>query len=177
MDKPASADTVKSMRYNEESRMEHKFFENIPHDRHADSTLDILLPDEFQRHPVIRTDWTVTDRLRKLFDHCIQRVSHLETQRSQHVQELLGLHEPMLRELEILRRELQETQRLLTVAQLGHIAVFEEVEHVKRKLFAGVRDCIQSQVTLETQKYEVAQSVITRVSDPLKMQLQLPLSM
>ncbi|XP_075874407.1 syncoilin-like [Nelusetta ayraudi] len=118
--------------------------------------------NEFQRHPVIRTDWTVTDRLRKLFDHCIQQVSHLETQRNQHIQELLGLHEPMLRELEILRRELQETHRMLSVAQLSHAAVFEEVVRVKRKLFAAARDCIQSQVTLETQKYEVAQSVITR---------------
>lgn len=182
MDKSASADTVKSMRFSEESRMEHKYFENIPYDRHTDSTHDIILPDEFQRYPVIRTDWTVTDRLRKLFDHCIQQVSHLETQRNQHIQELLGLHEPMLRELEILRRELQETQRMLSVAQLSHAAVFEEVERVKRKLFAAARDCIQSQVTLETQKYEVAQSVITRVSNllsdhdcfPFMVQLQPP---
>lgn len=175
MDKSASADKVKSMRFSEESRMEHKFFENIPYDRHVDSTLDIILPDESQRHPVMRTDWTVTDRLRKLFDHCIQQVSHLETQRKQHIQELLSLHEPMLGELEILRRELQETQRMLSVAQLSHAAVFEEVERVKRKLFAAARDCIHSQVTLETQKYEVAQSVITRVSNLLSDHDCLPL--
>lgn len=167
MDKSASADKVKSMRFSEESRTEHKLFENIPYDGHADSTLDIILPDEFQGRPVTPTDRTAADRLRKLFDHCVQQVSHLETQRKQHIQELLSLHEPMLGELEILRRELQETQRMLSVAQLRHAAALEEVERVRRKLFAAARDCIHSQVTLETQKYEVAQSVITRVSNPL----------
>lgn len=158
--------------------MENKFFETIPCHRHSDSTPDILLPDVFQRHPVRRTDWEVRDRLRKLFDHCIQQVSHLEAKRNQRIQELLGLHEPMLRELAVLRRELQETRRMLGVAQLGHKGVSEEVEQVKGKLFAAARDCIQNQVMLATQKYEVAQSVITRVSNllsdrdcsPLKVQ-------
>lgn len=164
MDKSSSAETEA---YSEESCMEDKFFETIPYNRHLDSTPDILLPGVFQQHPVIHTDWEVPDRLRKLFDHCIQQVSHLEAKRNQNIQELVGLHEPMLRELEVLRRELQETQRMLGVAQLSHKGVSEEVEHVKRKLFAAVRDCIQNQVMLATQKYQVAQSVITRVSDLL----------
>lgn len=164
MDTSSSADTEKSLTCGEESCMEEKFFATIPYNRHSDSTPDNLLPDVLQRHCVIRTNWEVTDRLRKLFDHCIQQVSHLEAKRNQRVQELLGLHEPVLRELEVLRRELQETQRMLGVAQLSHKGVSEEVQHVKRKLFAAARDCIQNQVMLATQKYEVAQSVITRVS-------------
>lgn len=167
MDKLSSADTEKSMAYSEDSCVEDKSFETIPCSRHSDSTPVVLLPDVFQRHPVIRTDWTVRDRLRKLFEHCIQQVSHLEAARNQHIQELLDLHEPLLRDLELLRRELQETRRLLGAAQLSHTGVSEEVERVKRKLFAAARDCIQSQVMLATQKYEVAQSAITRVSNQL----------
>lgn len=139
-------------------------FEDITHNRHADpETALVALPDEFRQHPVIHTDWVLMDRLGQLFDHCIQQVSRLETQRNQHIQELLGLHEPMLRGVVILRRELGQKQRMLTAAQLGYTTVSEEVEGVKRKLFATARDCIQSQVTLAAQQYEVAQSVITQV--------------
>lgn len=181
MDKSSSTDTEKSLTYREKSCMEDKFFETISCNRQPDSTPDILRPNVFQRRPVIHTDREVTDRLRMLFEHCIQQVSHLEVKRNQRIQELLGLHEPMLRELEVLRKELQETQRMLGVVQLSHRGVSEEVEHVKRKLFTAARDCIQNQVMLATQKYEVAQSVITRVSNllsdcdcsPFKMQRSL----
>lgn len=151
--------------------MDDKLFDTIPYNRHLDSTPDLLLPDVSQLHPVVGTDCAVTDRLRKLFEHCIQNVSHLEAKRNQHIRELLGLHEHLLRELEVLRRELQETHGMLGVAELSYKGVSEEVAHVKRKLFAAARDCIQSQVMLATQEYEVAQSVITRVSDQLSSQV------
>lgn len=167
MDKSALADAAKSMRYSVKSWTEHKFFENIPYGQHSDSAPDILLPGEFQPRPLTGSDWEVKHQLGKLFDQCIQQVSHLEAKRNQHIQELLGLHEPMLIELEVLRRELEETQRRLSVAQLGHRAVSREAERAKRKLFATARDCIQSQVTLAAQEYEVAQSVITLVSKPV----------
>lgn len=158
MDNSTSTDTVKNIKSNED------VFENITHNRHADSeTALAVLPDEFRQHPVIHTDWVLMDRLGQLFDQCIQQVSRLETQRNQHIQELLGLHEPMLRGVVILRRELGQTQRMLTASQLGYTTVSEEVERVKRKLFAIARDCIQSQVTLAAQQYEVAQSIITQV--------------
>lgn len=164
MDNQTSTAIVKDMVPAEESHMEHRFVEDIKENSRADSeTETIIPPDECAPHPIKHMDQVVMDRLGQLFDHCIQQVSHLEMQREQLIQELLRLHEPMLRVVEHLRAKLVEKRGMLSSAQLDYIAVSEEVQQVKRKLFATARDCIQSQVTLATHKYKVAQSAVTQV--------------
>lgn len=130
--------------------------------RFVDETTNIPL-NEITRHPTKQLDQACMDNLGQLFEHCIQQVSRLEKQRDEMIRELLRLQEPMLRVVAHLRGKLVETQRLLTLAQLDYMAVYEEVQHVKRKLYATARDCIESQVTLATNEYEVAQSAVTQV--------------
>lgn len=154
MDDQTSTDNGKDTAFTEESHMEHRFVEDIT-DSETEGT----------PHPIIQNDQEVMDSLGQLFDHCIQQVSHLERQRNELIQELLALQEPMLRVVEHLRGKLVETKRLLTLAQMDYMAVYEEVQQVKRKLFATARDCIQSQVTLAAREYEVAQSAVTQVGD------------
>ncbi|XP_029316674.1 syncoilin-like [Cottoperca gobio] len=136
--------------------------------KHIDSHMG-LVKDDSSSHIDYEKE-TVMDNLGHLFDHCIQQVSHMETQRNELIQELLRLQEPMLRVVGHLRGKLVETQRLLTLAQLDYVAVYEEVKEVKRKLFATARDCIQRQVTLAEQEYEVAQSAVTQ--EELKAYIQ-----
>ncbi|XP_059210006.1 syncoilin-like [Centropristis striata] len=130
----------------------------------------IIPVDERTPHPALQTDQVVMDNLGKLFNHCIEQVSHLETQRSELIQELLRLQEPLLRVVGHLRGKLMETRRLLMLTQLDYVAVYEEVKEVKRKLFATARDCIQSQVKLAEQEYEVSQSAVTQ--EELKAYIQ-----
>lgn len=146
--------------------MEQRFVEDITDSSHADSETETIISlEEDTTHCVIRMDRVATDRLGQLFDRCIQQVSHLEMQRNELIQELRRLQEPMLRVVEHLRGKLVDTQRLLTLAQLDYVAVHEEVQQVKRKLFATARDCIQSQVMLAAQEFEVAQSAVTQVGN------------
>ncbi|XP_068435765.1 syncoilin-like isoform X2 [Clinocottus analis] len=145
--------------------------EEFPDSSRTDSETGTTAPlVECTPHPVPRKDRAVMDHLGQLFDHCIQQVSHLETQRNELIQELLRLQEPMMRVVGHLRKKLEETQRLHTLAQLDYIAVYEEMKEVKRKLFATARDCIQSQVMLSEQEYEVAQSAVTQ--EELKAHIQ-----
>lgn len=145
--------------------------EDVTDGSHTDSETETIMPlDECTSHPILQMDQAVMDNVGQLFDHCIQQVSHLETQRNELIQELLRLQEPILRVVGHLRGKLLETQRLLTLAQMDYVAVYEEVKEVKRKLFATARDCIQSQVTLAEQEYEVAQSAVTQ--EELKAHIQ-----
>lgn len=138
--------------------------EEFPDSSHAGSETGTMTPPgEWTPRPGPRTDRAVTDHLRQLFDHCIQQVSRLETKRNELIQELLGVQESIMRVVGHLRGKLVETQRLLTLAQLDYVAVYEDVKEMKRKLFAAARDCIQSQVTLAQREYEVAQSAVTQV--------------
>lgn len=129
--------------------------------RFIEHTPETSLPqNECTQQPTAHMD---VGSLGELFEHCIQQVSRLERQRDELIQELLRLQEPVLRVVDHLRGKLAGTRRLLTLAQLDHVAVYEEVQQVKRKLFGTARDCIQSQVTLAEQEYEVAQSAVTQV--------------
>nr|XP_029132487.1 syncoilin-like [Labrus bergylta] len=159
MDNQTSAKNRKDVLSTEDSHMEHIRVEDTHSTSDSETELNI---DESTPHPIIHTDRAVMDDLGQLFDHCILQVSHLEAQRNELIQELLRLQEPMQRVVEHLRGKMEVTQRLLTLAQLDYIAVYEEVQQVKRKLFATARDCIQSQVTLAAHKYEVAQSAVTQ---------------
>ncbi|XP_053700365.1 syncoilin-like isoform X2 [Synchiropus splendidus] len=105
-----------------------------------------------------------------IFDQCVQQVTQLEMHREHLIEELLSLQEPMVRAVERLRRKLEETKRQVTLSQLDLISVHEQVQLVKRRLFCTARDCIQSQVVLTQQEYEVAQSSVTK--EELKAQIQ-----
>ncbi|XP_041667874.1 syncoilin-like [Cheilinus undulatus] len=158
MDNQTSTENEKGVAATKDPHTEHVSVEDA-NSSHSDSDTEI---NESKPDPIIQTDQAVMDDLGRIFEHCIQQVSHLETQRNELIQELLRLQEPMLRVVEHLRGKLEETRRLLTLAQLDYIAVYEEVQQVKKKLFATARDCIQSQVTLAAHEYEVAQSAVTQ---------------
>ncbi|XP_029350126.1 syncoilin isoform X2 [Echeneis naucrates] len=155
----------------QDSPLELGFVGEITESSYSDSDTEpnFLLDDCFQ-HPTMQMDQEVMENLGKLFEPCIQRVSLQEKQRDELIQELLLLQEPMLRVVKHLRATVAQTKRLLTLAQMDHMAVYEEVQQVKRKLFTTARECIQSQVDLDAHEYEVAQSVVTQ--EELKAHIQ-----
>ncbi|KAM9777583.1 LOW QUALITY PROTEIN: syncoilin [Neosynchiropus ocellatus] len=117
--------------------------------------------------PVLKVDQQEMKRLGVIFDRCVQQVTRLEMDRDDLIGELLSLREPTVRAVERLRRKLEETKRQVTLSQLDFVSVHEQVQLVKRKLFCTARDCIQSQVVLTQQEYEVAQSSVTKVGRSL----------
>lgn len=164
MDNQGSVEDGKDVAPTDNLPMQLRFVDEITENSSADSETQTIIPlYEITQHPKIQVDQAGMDNLGELFERCIQQVSRLEKQRDEMIQELLRLQEPMLRVVEHLRGKLVETQRLLTLAQLDYMAVHEEVQQVKRKLFATARDCIESQVTLAAHEYEVAQSAVTQV--------------
>ncbi|XP_054469202.1 syncoilin-like [Anoplopoma fimbria] len=169
MDNQASTENGKNMTSTEDSHM--GLVEGFTDSSYTDSETGTITPvGECTPHPIPPMDQAVMDNLGQLFEYCIQLVSHLETQRNELIQELLRLQEPILRVVGHLRGKLMETQRLVTLAQLDYVAVYEDLKEVKRKLFATARDCIRSQVTLAEQEYEVAQSAVTQ--EELKAHIQ-----
>lgn len=162
MDNQGSIDDEKDVDSAQDSSTVLSFVGEITESSNSE-TDTITLLDESTQHPTEQMDQAVMDNLGRLFEHCIQRVSRQEKLRDELIQELLSLHEPMLRIVKHLSDKVVQTQRLLTLAQLDYVAVYEEVQQVKRKLFATARECIQSQVTLAAQEYEVAQSAVTQV--------------
>lgn len=164
MDTRGSAEDGINVASTDDSPMQLRLVDEITESSNNDSeTGTIISLNKITRHPTMQVDEALMDNLGQVFEHCIHQVSHLEKQRDEMIGELLWLQEPMLRAVGHLRGRLAETQRLLTLAQLDYVAVYEEVQHVKRKHFATARDCIESQVKLVAQEYEVAQSAVTQV--------------
>ncbi|KAF7202170.1 syncoilin isoform X1 [Nothobranchius furzeri] len=147
---------------------EHKHLTSTEESRVEEMSKNILTGSEAETAVVLHectqhnTPEVGMDELGLLFDSRINEVSRLERQRDEMIQELLELQEPMLQVVELLRGKLSDARRLLTLAQLDYNAVHEDVQQVKVKLFLTTRDSIQSQVTLDACKYEVAQSRITQ---------------
>ncbi|XP_029973481.1 syncoilin-like [Salarias fasciatus] len=134
----------------------------------SDSTAETSVHSlERTEHNTIQMDM---DSLGQLFELSIRRVSRLEKQRDELIQELLCLQEPWLQIVQHLRGKLSMARRQLSLVQLDFIAVHEEAQQVKRKLFATARGCIQSQVALAAQEYEVSQSAVTQ--EELKTRIQ-----
>ncbi|CAN9502268.1 unnamed protein product [Ophioblennius macclurei] len=138
--------------------------ESSQSDSTAETGVDTLESTEYL---TIRMDM---DSLGQLFEHSIRRVSCLETKRDELIQELFCLQEPWLQIVQHLRGKLSATRRQLTLVQLDFAAIREEVQQVKRKLFVTARDCIQSQVTLSAQEYEVSQSALTQEEHKAQIQ-------
>uniref|UniRef100_A0A3B4EY11 Syncoilin, intermediate filament protein n=1 Tax=Pundamilia nyererei TaxID=303518 RepID=A0A3B4EY11_9CICH len=154
MDDQSSVQDGNFMLSTDDSHVQLRFSEDIsPSNRTDSETLG-----RFAQDPILRSEQVDMESLGELFEYCIQRVSHLERQRDVLIQELLVLQEPMLQVVGHLRAKLEGTRKLLALAQLDYVTVCEDVQQVKRKLFTTTRDCIQSQVKLAEQEYEVAQS-------------------
>ncbi|XP_029982207.1 syncoilin-like [Sphaeramia orbicularis] len=148
--------------YTEDLYMEFKYAKDVKNSSSPDSEETLIPQEERTQYPTNQKDRADMDNLGQIFEHCIQQVSRLEIHRDQLIQELLQLQEPMVQIVKHLRGKLVEAQRLLTLAHMDYIAVYEDVQQVKKNLFATARDCIQSQVTLATHEYEVAQSAVTQ---------------
>ncbi|XP_010877209.2 syncoilin [Esox lucius] len=112
-------------------------------------------------HPFVQVEVSM-DSVGVSFEECIKEVGRLESQREDLVRELFKLEQPMLQATEALRAQLLEARRVLTTIQLEYINLQIEVGLVRSKLFVTTRDCIQSQLALAAQQYDVAQSAVTQ---------------
>ncbi len=107
-----------------------------------------------------RSEFSATmeiQKLREVFESCIEEVGQLERRRDELVQELLELEEPMAQELQSVRETLGEEQGRLYKVRLERQSLQEETQKTKRRLFIAARDCAQRQVQLELQQKEVEQ--------------------
>ncbi|XP_061552433.1 syncoilin-like isoform X2 [Phycodurus eques] len=103
------------------------------------------------RDNIPKLDKSDMENIGQMFEHCIEQVSCLEMRREELIQEFLFLQEPMKHVVDQLRGNLVEKRRLVTLAQMDHMDVFEEVQQVKKKLFNTARACIHSQEELKAQ--------------------------
>ncbi|KAL7889169.1 hypothetical protein AOLI_G00014270 [Acnodon oligacanthus] len=118
--------------------------------------------------------WSVGQEVVDVFEHCLEEVERLQLRRDTLVQELLALERPLQAQLQDLRLQLTHVRSRLSHAELHKHTLQEEVMRVKRKLFTVMRDCIQNQITLAAQKYEVEQFTFTQeeLQDEVLQRLQ-----
>ncbi|KAG9274968.1 syncoilin-like [Astyanax mexicanus] len=133
----------------------------------GDGTDACLLPDSpdcpggpLPGYSGLPVQWGVWDEVECVFEHCMEEVERLQVRRDVLVQELLALERPLQDKVQDLRLELTQVHSCLDHAQYHKHTLQEEAARVKRKLFVVMRDCIQNQITLTAQKYEVEQFTI-----------------
>ncbi|XP_036418041.1 syncoilin-like, partial [Colossoma macropomum] len=118
--------------------------------------------------------WSVGQDVVNVFERCLEEVERLQLRRDTLVQELLALERPLQAQLQDLRLQLTHARSRLSHAELHKHTLQEEVMRVKRKLFTVMRDCIQTQISLAAQKYEVEQFgfIQEELQDEVLQQLQ-----
>lgn len=96
------------------------------------------------------------------FEECVKEVNQLLITREELIQEISNF-QPMEKEVQKMRLQLLQVCGQLADVQVQKQRLQQEIKSIKRKLFATTRDCIQNQITLEAQWYEVEQSALTQV--------------
>ncbi|XP_026861553.2 syncoilin-like isoform X3 [Electrophorus electricus] len=106
--------------------------------------------------------WCVGEEVACAFEACIEEVGRLQRQQEELVQELLAEEEVLVQAGGALRPLLERAHGDLAHTHLHKHRLQEEVAQVKKQLFATVRECVQNQVTLAAQQYEVAQLALVQ---------------
>ncbi|KAK1791703.1 hypothetical protein P4O66_013682 [Electrophorus voltai] len=107
--------------------------------------------------------WCVGEEVACAFEACIEEVGHLQRQQEELVQELLAEEEVLPQAGGALRPLLERVHGDLAHTHLHKHRLQEEVVQVKKQLFATIRECVQNQVALAAQQYEVAQLALVQV--------------
>ncbi|XP_066535283.1 syncoilin-like [Hoplias malabaricus] len=129
---------------------------------------------QFQSSSVFPEQWSVGDDVVIMFESCLEEVERLQLRRDVLVQDLLALEHPLQAQLQDLRLQLTHTRSRLSHTELQKHKLQQEVMHVKRKLFTVMRECMQNQITLAAQKYEVEQFTFVQeeLQDDILQRLQ-----
>ncbi|XP_062851481.1 syncoilin-like [Trichomycterus rosablanca] len=106
--------------------------------------------------------WIVEEDVESTFEECVEEVSQLLIRREKLIQEISTLKQPMELEVQTLRLQISQVCGQLADMQLHKQRLQQEVKSIKRKLFAATKDCIQSQIALGAQQYEVKQFALTQ---------------
>ncbi|XP_072532817.1 syncoilin-like [Salminus brasiliensis] len=123
------------------------------------------VPDSCAGRPLpgysgLPVQWSVGSEVESAFEHCMEEVERLQLRRDGLVQELLALERPLQTQVQDLRLQLTHTRSRLAHTLHHKHTLQEEVARVKRTLFVMMRDCIQNQISLTAQKYQVDQFTV-----------------